>query len=132
MILSCHIHTGIVCVVNTYSVNHHVEPHNKIKLGDIQVLTLEQGRMTSGRRSSPVPQLKCVGGTAMYHSNEVNAIQCTNKGFDGIDYSWKCDAILISPYAFMASMIINLEELLLLVKGTITLMILMFLLVVVV
>ena len=34
----------------------------KIKLKDVNVLTLHAGQMTSGRRSSPVPQLNCVGG----------------------------------------------------------------------
>ena len=30
----------------------------------LKVLTLYQGKMTTGRRSSPVPQLNCVGGSA--------------------------------------------------------------------
>ena len=34
----------------------------KIKLKDVHVLTLHEGQMTTGRRSSPVPQLNCVGG----------------------------------------------------------------------
>ena len=29
----------------------------KVKLKDVDVLTLYQGKMTNGRRSSPVPQL---------------------------------------------------------------------------
>merc|ERR1712170_221021 len=36
----------------------------KVKLKDVDVLTLYQGKMTNGRRSSPVPQLSCRGGTA--------------------------------------------------------------------
>ena len=37
---------------------------DSVKLSSIQVLTLKHGQMTNGRRSTPVPQLKCVGGTA--------------------------------------------------------------------
>ena len=33
-------------------------------LNYIKVLTLYQGKMTTGRRSSPVQQLNCVGGSA--------------------------------------------------------------------
>ncbi|KAA8595399.1 hypothetical protein FQN60_012534, partial [Etheostoma spectabile] len=35
-----------------------------VLLRDIQVLTLYKGRYTTARRSSPVPQLQCVGGSA--------------------------------------------------------------------
>ena len=33
-------------------------------LSDIQALTFYNGMMTTGRRSSPVPQMTCVGGDA--------------------------------------------------------------------
>ena len=36
----------------------------KVLLQGVQVLTFKSGQMTTGRRSSPVPQLKCVGGSA--------------------------------------------------------------------
>jgi len=36
----------------------------KVLLRDVQTLTLHKGRMTTGRRSSPVPQVNCVGGNA--------------------------------------------------------------------
>ena len=32
--------------------------YQKTKLKDVEVLTLYQGKMTNGRRSSPVPQLQ--------------------------------------------------------------------------
>ena len=41
----------------------------KVLLRDVQVLTLKSGQMTTGRRSSPVPQLKCVGGSAQGQFN---------------------------------------------------------------
>lgn len=37
---------------------------NRVLLRDITSLTLQRGEYTSGRRSSPVPQLECIGGTA--------------------------------------------------------------------
>ena len=41
--------------------------------------------MTTGRRAAPVPQLKCVGGTAR-GKYEPEVVQCYNRGFDGTDY----------------------------------------------
>ena len=36
----------------------------KVLLKDVRTLTLHRGKMTTGRRSSPVPQMNCVGGNA--------------------------------------------------------------------
>ena len=47
----------------------------KVKLKDVQVLTLQHGRMTTGRRSSPVPQLSCVGGSAGCHGFKPKSVQ---------------------------------------------------------
>ena len=53
----------------------------KVLLRDVQVLTLKSGQMTTGRRSSPVPQLKCVGGSAQGQFNpqavQVNLVKNT-------------------------------------------------------
>ncbi|KAG0374644.1 hypothetical protein BGX24_010150, partial [Mortierella sp. AD032] len=67
--------------------------HKKVLLRDVQTLTLHQGRMTTGRRESPVPQVKCVGGNAC-GDFEPEVVQCTNAGFDGEDVQWKCQADL--------------------------------------
>ena len=40
--------------------------------------------MTTGRRSSPVPQLNCIGGTAA-KAFKPDVVQCKNVGTDGID-----------------------------------------------
>ena len=53
-------------------------------LRDVSVLTLKDGHYTSGRRSSPVPQLKCVGGGAC-HDFKPKVVQCYNRGSDGYD-----------------------------------------------
>ncbi|KAF9908915.1 hypothetical protein EC991_009321 [Linnemannia zychae] len=67
--------------------------HKKVLLRDVQTLTLHRGRMTTGRRTSPVPQIKCVGGNAC-GDFEPEVVQCTNAGFDGDDVQWKCQADL--------------------------------------
>lgn len=54
-------------------------------LQDVQVLTLYRGLYTTARRSSPVPQLQCVGGSAGCHAFVPEVVQCQNKGWDGMD-----------------------------------------------
>ncbi|KAG0214109.1 hypothetical protein BGX28_002625 [Mortierella sp. GBA30] len=49
--------------------------------------------MTAGRRTSPVPQMSCIGGNACGEF-EPDVVQCTNTGFDGSDVQWKCQADL--------------------------------------
>lgn len=48
--------------------------------------------MTAGRRSSPVPQLTCVGGTAGCRVGQPKVVQCYNRGWDGYDVQWECKA----------------------------------------
>eukprot|EP01086_Lenisia_limosa_P008863 TRINITY_DN3133_c0_g1_i2.p1 TRINITY_DN3133_c0_g1~~TRINITY_DN3133_c0_g1_i2.p1 ORF type:complete len:153 (+),score=2.99 TRINITY_DN3133_c0_g1_i2:88-546(+) len=71
--------------------------HKKVLLTDVSTLTLRQGEMTTGRRSAPVPQLSCVGGCNYV---QLETVQCTNKGSDGVDVQWKCDADMSSYYQF--------------------------------
>jgi hypothetical protein len=64
---------------------------DSIHYKDIKALTLRRGYMTTGRRSDPVPQLVCVGGSAQ-HAEQPAVVQCQNAGFDGQSYQWKCEA----------------------------------------
>lgn len=57
----------------------------KVLMKDVSVLTLYEGQMTSGRRSAPVPQLNCVGGSAKYADFKPAVVQCYNRGWDGRD-----------------------------------------------
>ncbi|CAB4020765.1 store-operated calcium entry-associated regulatory factor-like isoform X1, partial [Paramuricea clavata] len=57
----------------------------KVRLSDVQVLTLHQGKMTTGRRSSPVLQLRCAGGSAGCSAFVPEVVQCYNRGSDGFD-----------------------------------------------
>ncbi len=60
----------------------------------IQVITLRQGGMTTGRRSSPVPQLQCVHeGTAGCMTRFLpTVVQCYNRGSNGFSTQWECKA----------------------------------------
>lgn len=72
----------------------------KVKLKDVSVLTLLADRMTSGRRSSAVPQLRCVGGSAGCHAFRPRIVQCYNRGYDGQDVQWECKTDMDNSYRF--------------------------------
>jgi hypothetical protein len=74
--------------------------YKKVKLKDVEVLTLYKGRMTNGRRSSPVQQLSCRGGTAGCSAFVPEVVQCTNRGSDGYDIQWECKADMDNAYRF--------------------------------
>ncbi|XP_065110453.1 store-operated calcium entry-associated regulatory factor isoform X2 [Paramisgurnus dabryanus] len=71
-----------------------------VLLRDVQVLTLHRGRYTTARRSSPVLQLQCIGGSAGCGSFVMDVVQCYNKGWDGIDVQWECKADMDNWYRF--------------------------------
>ncbi|KAL8598625.1 hypothetical protein ACOMHN_013508 [Nucella lapillus] len=68
-------------------------------MSDVSVLTLYSDRMTSGRRSSPVPHLKCVGGTAKGYLSPA-LVQCYNRGSDGNDIQWECKTDMDNAFRF--------------------------------
>ncbi|RPA83758.1 DUF1183-domain-containing protein [Ascobolus immersus RN42] len=68
----------------------------KIHISRVKSLVLRSGAKTTGRRNSPIPQLKCVGGDAkgLY---DVDVMRCRNMGSDygdEGDASWECTAEL--------------------------------------
>ena len=71
----------------------------KVLLRDVQVLTLRNGQMTTGRRSSPVPQLNCIGGSAKGQFTP-QVVQCYNRGWDGQDVQWECKSDMDNLYRF--------------------------------
>ncbi|KAM9856678.1 store-operated calcium entry-associated regulatory factor isoform 2-T2 [Aulostomus maculatus] len=71
-----------------------------VLLRDVQVLTLYKGRYTTARRSSPVLQLQCVGGSAGCMAFVPDVVQCQNKGWDGVDVQWECKTELDNSYRF--------------------------------
>jgi hypothetical protein len=81
------------------SLNSLVESRkDKIKLKDIQVLTLTSGKWTTGRRTNPLPQLQCVGGYCNLFKPQT--VQCYNRGSDGIDIQWECKTEMDNKYKF--------------------------------
>ncbi|XP_077498393.1 uncharacterized protein LOC144109460 isoform X2 [Amblyomma americanum] len=64
---------------------------DRVRLRDVEVLTLRQGQYTTGRRSHPVPQLNCRGGSAGCR-DAPSVVQCYNRGSDGRDVQWECKA----------------------------------------
>ncbi|XP_074521451.1 store-operated calcium entry-associated regulatory factor [Halichoeres trimaculatus] len=71
-----------------------------VLLRDVQVLTLYKDRYTAARRSSPVPQLKCVGGSAGCQAFIPEVVQCQNKGWDGVDVQWECRTDMDNAFRF--------------------------------
>ncbi|KAJ7352732.1 Store-operated calcium entry-associated regulatory factor [Desmophyllum pertusum] len=74
--------------------------NDKIRLSDVNVVTLHPGKMTNYRRTHPVPQLKCVGGTAGCSAFTPSVVQCYNRGSDGYDVQWECKTDMSSRYKF--------------------------------
>ncbi|XP_071811269.1 store-operated calcium entry-associated regulatory factor-like isoform X2 [Apostichopus japonicus] len=56
--------------------------------------------MTTGKRSSPVPQMKCIGGSAGCNAFSPQVVQCSNKGSDGYDVQWECKTDMDNAYRF--------------------------------
>ncbi|XP_029297956.1 store-operated calcium entry-associated regulatory factor isoform X2 [Cottoperca gobio] len=80
----------------------HIESWDdgSVLLRDIQALTLYKGRSTTARRSSPVAQLHCVGGSAGCQAFVPEVVQCQNKGWDGVDVQWECKTDMDNAYRF--------------------------------
>ena len=55
-----------------------------MKLTDVEVITLHAGLMTTGRRTSPVPQLNHIGSSSFIQYLP-STMQCYNRGQDEFD-----------------------------------------------
>ena len=73
--------------------------HTSIPIKDVEVLTLQAGKMTTGRRSSPVLQQVC-NGPRYLCKNRPDTIQCSNTGSDGLDANWECKGELENGVKF--------------------------------
>jgi hypothetical protein len=72
-----------------------------VLLQSIPALTFYAGKWTNARRTSAIPQVKCVGGTAQGQF-EPKVVQCQNVGSDGRDVQWRCEADMDTSYRFGA------------------------------
>ncbi|XP_067122393.1 store-operated calcium entry-associated regulatory factor-like [Centruroides vittatus] len=73
---------------------------DRIKLTELKTVTLYSGRLTNGRRSAPISQLKCVGGSAGCSAFIPKVVQCYNRGSDGYDVQWECKTDMDNDYRF--------------------------------
>ena len=62
-------------------------------MSNVTALTLYKGEMTTGRRSVPIPQASCIGGTAKCPEWGLpNTLKCVNRGSNGSNIHWECIA----------------------------------------
>ena len=71
-------------------------PKNAILLSKVESLTFHNGKKTTARRASAVPQLNCVGPKNICKLYNVEVMRCTNEGadYDAENIQWACRADL--------------------------------------
>lgn len=73
----------------------------RIHIRQVESITLHRNQMTTGRRVSPVAQLKCVGGSAYGVSYRPKVAQCKTQGLDAAgNMQWRCEADMDNRYRF--------------------------------
>uniref|UniRef100_A0A0L8GAH6 Store-operated calcium entry-associated regulatory factor n=1 Tax=Octopus bimaculoides TaxID=37653 RepID=A0A0L8GAH6_OCTBM len=78
----------------------HETEGERILLKDVKVISLYQNQMTTARRLTPVPQLKCIGGSAGCQAFVPKQVHCYNKGLDGDNILWDCKTNMDKKYRF--------------------------------
>lgn len=71
----------LLVLLSLYSL---VFAYQRVRLKDVQALTLHKGLYTIGRK--PIPQLSCKSRHCGQYSPDT--VQCQNVGFDGQDAQW--------------------------------------------
>ena len=75
-----------------------LQPHHQaVRIREVVSLELLHGKLTTGRRAAPVPQLTCTG---QHCDSGPTHVRCTNAGFDGRDAQWDCKAALPESLRF--------------------------------
>ncbi|KII89974.1 hypothetical protein PLICRDRAFT_159249 [Plicaturopsis crispa FD-325 SS-3] len=70
----------------------------RVALADIPALTFYKDAVTLARRTSPIPQLTCIGKPCKLYTPEV--VRCQNLGGQGSEVDWKCEADLPESLRF--------------------------------
>ena len=84
-----------ILIITLISICFAQQYYSAVDLSTVPALTFYKDHMTTGRRSSPVPQLKCVGGDGCSLFYLVNVVQCKNMGVNEYgDPQWECTANL--------------------------------------
>ena len=73
----------------------YTKSKDAVLLSKVRSLTLSNGKQTTARRVTPIPQLTCIGGNGKGHYN-VDVMRCKNSGseYDPDDIQWTCQANL--------------------------------------
>jgi hypothetical protein len=71
---------------------------SRVKLTSVPALTFYKGSFTQSRRTSPIPQLVCLGKACRYYTPDV--VRCENLGGEGAEIDWKCEADLPEALRF--------------------------------
>ena len=87
----------LLCVLSCSAQSHF----SKILLQNEEKIVLRDGQMTNARRVSPIPQLRCMGGSAGCRSTPTpNLVICSNIGSQGGEVRWECEADFDQRYRF--------------------------------
>ena len=79
----------------TLQAKKYTKASDAVLLSNVRSLTLQKDRLTTGRRSKPVQQMACVGGSGK-GLHDVDVMRCKNSGaeYDPEDVQWTCQANL--------------------------------------
>lgn len=75
-----------------------------VLLTSIKTLTLYAGEKTAARRTSPVPQLKCIGKPCNLY--QPDAVQCFNVGGTGNEVNWKASLFSCSVLGMLIPLLV--------------------------
>jgi len=95
--------SALVALVLVCIASETAAQYQQVLLSEVQALTFFRHRDTAARRTSPIPQLKCIGDHQLCQAKYLpSAVQCINVGLDGIDVQWQCKAELDADVVFEA------------------------------
>ncbi|KAI9653351.1 MAG: hypothetical protein M1831_006056 [Alyxoria varia] len=86
---------SMLLLTSPVSGREYTKEKDAVLLKDVKVLTLHNGRMTTGRRVSSIPQVVAAGGPAASYFTP-QTLRCTNVGqsYTEHDVEWTCTAML--------------------------------------
>jgi hypothetical protein len=78
--------------------SNSVEGRGRVLLAYVDTLTFREGHFTTGRRENSINHITCLGRSGC--SLKPGVIQCKNKGSNGTDIQWECEAEMDYRYTF--------------------------------
>ena len=93
------IAAAVVVMVAAITTTTTAMGHVPVLLSSVQTLTFIDGAMTTGRRTAPIPQLKCASSPDP--ALNPTSVQCYNKGISDLgNVQWECKANMDSRVQF--------------------------------